>query len=370
MRLVYLSPLPWSSFEQRPHKFVRWFHARTQAPVLWIDPYPARFPKLEDFARMRRPVTTPQCVQSPPSWMRVVRLRVLPIEPLPALAHLNRFLWARLLVQITRFIESDKATIVFGKPSLLALQVLSHFPQHLTMYDAMDDFPSFHKGLAKRTMNKRECLLVTQVGVVWASSHKKHERLLQLRADVQLAPNGLDPASLPAPRVRATPQKPAVFGYVGTMAAWFDWNVVLALAKARPFDRIRLIGPLHGNPPTPLPTNVELLLPLPHAQALEAMNEFDVGLIPFRRSPLTDSVDPIKYYEYRALGLPVLSTEFGEMATRRGVRGVYLIKAIDDVSEAASKALADFVEPDKTFIREHSWDAIFETVKNTLFCRV
>ena len=43
------------------------------------------------------------------------------------------------------------------------------------------------------------------------------------------------------------------------------------------------------------------------------MAQFDVGLIPFLKNRLTDSVDPIKYHEYRALGLPVVSTSFGEM---------------------------------------------------------
>jgi hypothetical protein len=52
------------------------------------------------------------------------------------------------------------------------------------------------------------------------------------------------------------------------------------------------------------------------------VRRFAVGLIPFVRSRLTDCVDPIKYYEYRALGVPVLSTRFGEMANRSEADGV------------------------------------------------
>ena len=48
MRLVYLSPVSWHSFAQRPHELVRQFHAATQAPVLWVEPYPTRLPVLAD----------------------------------------------------------------------------------------------------------------------------------------------------------------------------------------------------------------------------------------------------------------------------------------------------------------------------------
>ena len=53
MRLVYLSPVPLASFAQRPHHFVQWFHERFDAPVLWIDPTPARLARWSDLRRLR-----------------------------------------------------------------------------------------------------------------------------------------------------------------------------------------------------------------------------------------------------------------------------------------------------------------------------
>lgn len=363
MRLVYLSPVQWSSFEQRPHKFVRWYHARRQAPVLWVDPYPARFPRFADLEKVRKRFANNNPMELPPPWMSVVHPYALPIEPIPGLAHLNRLLWASVVAEVSRFVGQDDAMIVIGKPSLLALQIQADFSQHPTMYDAMDDFPSFHKGMAGRAMSESERQLVSRAGTVWASSRKIHRRLSQQCNDVQLIPNGLDPTLLPVPRVRGTTSSPLVFGYVGTMADWFDWEIVVALALARPQDQVRLIGPLDVRPSMPLPANIDLRPPLPHALALQAMNTFDVGLIPFKRNLLTDSVDPIKYYEYRALGLPVLSTEFGEMANRQNTPGVFLIKVPSDVSEMALRAVAEPADPDPAFIHDHSWDAIFDAAE-------
>jgi hypothetical protein len=58
---------------------------------------------------------------------------------------------------------------------------------------------------------------------------------------------------------------------------------------------------------------VELHPPVAHDEALALAAGFDVGIVPFKDTPLTRCVDPLKYYEYRGLGLPVLATSFGEL---------------------------------------------------------
>src|SRR3546814_19042191 len=70
-----------------------------------------------------------------------------------------------------------------------------------------------------------------------------------------------------------------VFGYVGTIASWFDWDMVSALAEARPDGAIRLIGPVFPPPPRKLHGNVHLIPACGDAEALKAMAEFHVGLL-------------------------------------------------------------------------------------------
>ncbi|MBS7350060.1 MAG: hypothetical protein KIG95_07910, partial [Comamonas sp.] len=65
--------------------------------------------------------------------------------------------------------------------------------------------------------------------------------------------------------------------------------------------------------PPDLPSNVELRGPIAHESISGLMRTWHAGLIPFLKNELTQSVDPVKYYEYRACGLPILSTMFGEM---------------------------------------------------------
>jgi hypothetical protein len=365
MRLIYVSPVPWASFEQRPHKFVRWFHASRGAEVLWFDPYPTRLPTPADLARLRHGTLPP--APPVPAWLHVVRPRALPIEPLPVSGWVNRLLWADALARARAFAAGGPTLLVLGKPALFALQLVHALERCGTLYDAMDDFPAFYRGLSRWAMRCRERRLARRVDALWASSSALQQHWHGVRGDAQRVLNGLDAALLPTPRERRADAAPRVFGYVGTMAAWFDWSAIDALARARPLDRVRLIGPRFEPPPPGLPANVELLPPCDHAQALRAMNAFDVGLIPFKRNALTAGVDPIKYYEYRALGLPVLSSAFGEMQRRGDEAGVFLYDECPDgiassVAAAARAAcgVARTAEPEAGYAGRHAWSARFD----------
>lgn len=362
MRLIYLSPVPRASFSQRPHKFVEWFHQRSSAEVIWVDPYPTRFPRWRDLQhRQSGAQSLPSTATSVPAWLKVVGVSALPIEPLPFSGWLNGLLWRRLIARLRTFAAKGTSIIAIGKPSALALAVVERLTASRSIYDAMDDFPSFYSGLSRLAMRRREARLVQRVDAVLVSSSELRKRWSGARPDVQLVHNGLDVSVLPAARSRHRGERP-VFGYVGTIGAWFDWQWLSALAKARSADIVRLIGPQFVTPPEGLPRNIEILPPCTHAAALSAMRDFDAGLIPFKVNELTASIDPIKYYEYRALGLPVVSTDFGEMGLRTKAGGTFISRTADDIPQVVAAALLfrDDAATTRQFAAGNSWEARFD----------
>lgn len=363
MRLIYLSPVPWASFAQRPHKFITWFHANTGADVLWVNPYPTRFPWLSDFRRFGANVDSEH--NTNPNWLSVISPSALPIEPLPGSGIVNAMMWRSLLRGIDEFAQSKNCLLVIGKPSVLALSVLNRLKGCRSLYDAMDDFPAFYTGLSRRAMRWREALLVSKVDGVLASSTVIKRRWSQLGADVQLVQNGLDASVMPRFVGRQAPKGKKILGYVGTVATWFDWEWVIALAKTRPDDVVRLVGPVFCSVPNALPSNIELLPPCNHQTAIEAMQNFDIGLIPFKSNVLTASVDPIKYYEYRALGLPVISTDFGEMAFRGGELGTFISRGPQDINAVVKQALQHTTTIDavQKFRVCNTWEFRFDRAK-------
>lgn len=363
MRLVYLSPVPWSSFAQRPHKFVEWFHSATGGDVLWIDPYATRLPSLGDFRRLALQDSQNCC--NVPSWLQLIQPSALPIEPLPGSGWINSFLWTNVIDKAVAFTDQKYTLVAIGKPSLLALAVLKRLNLAVSVYDAMDDFPCFYSGLSRIAMRWREKRLIGRATHVFASATSLTLRWGRVRPDVQLVHNGLDANVLPPPKIVNLVKDRKIFGYVGTIGAWFDWEWITQLAVLRPNDLVRLIGPIFKPPSKKIPPNVEILPPCSHHDALIAMQEFDIGLIPFKKNDLTASVDPIKYYEYRALGLPVVSTDFGEMIFRRCEEGTFLSMGINDVADKVERALlyrAD-AEFTKHFIANNTWETRFAASK-------
>ncbi|WP_411392382.1 glycosyl transferase [Pseudomonas sp. MPB23] len=363
-RLVFLSPLPWHSFAQRPHKFVDWFRRRTGASVLWVDPYPTRFPRWSDLTRLRVSPVTAASSATPP-WLTVIKPGGLPIEPLPGSGWVNRFFWRQALSRIDEFVDGSPAWLVVGKPSVLAHLLLQRLHHCSSVYDAMDDFPAFYTGLSRDALARCEQRIAQRVDVIWASSSGLDAQWRRYRHEVCLVPNGLDLSATSAVKRSSKSSTRKIFGYVGTMAGWFDWDWVAALAEGRPNDEIRLIGPLFGTSRAQLPDNVVVLPACDHGAALRAMAEFDVGLIPFKKNVLTASVDPIKYYEYRALALPVISTDFGEMHCRSGLPGIFISHSLSDITVLAKAALQCGRDADeaRAFALQHSWDARFDAAK-------
>lgn len=360
MRLIYLAPLSWSSFAQRPHMFVRWFHEKYQCPVLWVNPYPTRFPQLSDFKRLG--VAPDVCATPIPDWLDIASPKSLPVEPLPGSQFVNSLLWSPLLKRLQEFAAQDDTLLAIGKPSALALKALDALPNCNSFYDAMDDYPQFYRGLSRSTFSQREQGVVQRVSTMAVSSTQLYKYWQARRSDVQLIRNGLMLDYFLPLVSRRINLPPPVFGYVGTIAHWFDWDWIINLAKLFPAACVRLIGPCYVSVPENLPRNIELLPACDHAAAIQAMRSFTVGLIPFRLDQLTASVDPIKFYEYRALGIPVVATAFGEMLQHQVQAGTFLSRSENDIANPMSAALVykDTDEQQMTFIAENSWAARFD----------
>ncbi|WP_234454637.1 glycosyl transferase [Pseudomonas sp. LAM2023] len=302
-------------------------------------------------------------VNSAPAWLTVLHPKSFPIEPLPGAGALNRWIWNDTLAAIQAFIEKGQCQIGIGKPSELALQVLAQHPTVSSIYDAMDDFPAFYRGLSRIAMSHREQKIAAQVTRISVSSTALADRFATYYSKLSLALNACAIETLPPPSTTTKNSEKPVLGYVGTIGHWFDWPLVFNLAEANPSMCIRLIGPVYTPPPRPLPRNIELLPACDHATAMKHMQEFTVGLIPFKLNELTTSVDPIKYYEYRALGLPVLSTSFGEMTLRDGLAGVFLMDKHADLSSLVKTAIVHNSKTDEMqeFREANSWEVRFDT---------
>lgn len=297
---------------------MHWAHAHWGCDILWLQPYPVRLPRWSDLHRFKRSHVTRQSLGPTwreASWLQVAQPFSLPLEPLSLGRLVLRHGQRELREQVQSLLADEHTWLAIGRPSGLAVDLCTAVGGRRVLYDVMDDMPHFNQGLSQGWMQHTHEQLLRQAELVWGSSRKLVQAMQgRTQQPALLVRNGTtlpDASTLPPRHHDAS--RPLVLGYVGTIASWFDWHSLLELARALPAARVEVYGPLECTPPEPLPNSVTLHGPIPHDQVFALMSRWDAGLIPFVRNTLTASVDPVKYYEYRACGLPVLSTMFGEM---------------------------------------------------------
>ncbi|WP_224786014.1 glycosyltransferase [Microbacterium caowuchunii] len=141
------------------------------------------------------------------------------------------------------------------------------------------------------------------------------------RDDVILLPNGCDPDRFSS---SSKAQGRTTVGYVGKIGERVDLELVIDTAKALPDVRFVFAGPVldaHYSPALASISNIELLGDVHYDDVPALLQSFDVGWVPHRVGRGEVGGDVIKTYEYRAAGLPALSTPIVG-AGERGLSGV------------------------------------------------
>lgn len=113
---------------------------------------------------------------------------------------------------------------------------------------------------------------------------------------------------------------PAV-GYVGTLDHRVDVDLLVHLAKARPSQRLVLVGRVDKEAAAQLSglPNVSQVGVVSPEEVPSVLRGLSVGLLPFAKTPFNASVYPLKLHEYMAMGLPVVSTDFAPLPQTGGL---------------------------------------------------
>ena len=154
------------------------------------------------------------------------------------------------------------------------------------------------------------------------------------RALLDPAPLDSEMAALPAPRIVFT-------GAVVAMK--LDFSLLAELARLRRGWSFALVGPIGpGEPNADISAltaepNIHLLGPRSYGELPDVLRAADAGLIPYTRNALTESIFPMKVYEYLAAGLPVVATPLPALA---GVADIATAPDAQGIAELLDEALA------------------------------
>lgn len=275
------------------------------------------------------------------------------LSPLVLPLHSNRFvraLNARLLrgvVRLTARRLGIENTLLWGYVPQAEV-LLDALRPSFVIYHCVDDIAAQER-VDSASFAAAEERFAARADLVLASAPSLTERMRKLSDNVRYAPNVADTELFATaldkgrvdPALEALPSPRLVF--TGAVAeAKLDFELLTVIARANPGWQIALVGPVGlGDPLTEVTAleaepNIHLLGARDYRQLPAILRGADAGLIPYRHSQLTDSIFPMKVYEYLAAGLPVVATALPALA---GVKEIELGDDADTFAAAIRRAL-------------------------------
>ena len=223
-----------------------------------------------------------------------------------------------------------------------------------------------------KSISKIEMKMLQESDIVFAISRNLINRKKSIRKDINYLPNGVELSNF----IKTKYKKPNVFKnsirkkciYVGAIGHWFDTELLKFCANKLKNIDFYIIGPIKKNLDIlDNNKNVYILGKRTYKDIPDYLYYSDVGIIPFKVNELTNSVSPIKLYEYMGVGLNVVSTNFKEMNYINSP--AYVAKNYDEFCEYIVKAIEDKDknrENNIKFAKENTWEKRFEEIKKYL----
>jgi glycosyltransferase involved in cell wall biosynthesis len=249
---------------------------------------------------------------------------------------LHFIFFPRLRVQIScfllwialKYLRVNKPIFIIYQPHNLAFakKLTSMFGKSLVCYDLTDDWSEFFNTFEswKQQFIESENLVIKQADIILAVSEKLFHKARSINSNTYYLPNAtnFNNFNRVAQNIEIAPQILRIpgprIGYVGKITPWrIDFDLIKFVAKSKPDWSIIMIGPIHPEAKDLVndlskSENIFILGPKNYYSLPEYMKGFDCCIIPHLIDPLTESMDPIKLYDYMATGKPVVATALTE----------------------------------------------------------
>ncbi|HVF09407.1 MAG TPA: glycosyltransferase [Abditibacteriaceae bacterium] len=260
-----------------------------------------------------------------------------------------------------------------------AVHMVGRMNERAVIYDITDDWAlASGSPTKKQLVEKQDRQSCQAADLVVVCSEALEQSRRELCKNILLLPNGVDVthyknvATSPGHKPSSWPSP--VFGYTGTLHSdRVDSTIVLALARAFPQGSVVLVGPgrLASADRHALESEKNVHLPgaVPYQQIPHVMAQFDVCITPHLETEFTESLNPIKLWEYLAAGKPIVSTNVAGFRSYSHL--CHIASGPQAFIEACRLALQENGDKKAARIAEaarHSWESRVDRLLEALQC--
>lgn len=352
--------VPWGWIKQRPH---------------FLAEELSKSYEIEVFYRKALRINKSDLKEKHTNSFKIREFISIPFSRLPFVKHLsfleviNKLLISKILLRL------HSAEIVWI-PSISIYKLLrSHIkPNQKIIYDCMDDEFEFGDDRNSKDYKEKRNLekeLVYRASLNFCSASHLAEVVSKRTGytlnDIKIINNAIE-----TPRVERVdiPQEieelldrvkslPNPILYVGTIAKWFDFELIKKTLEANKNLNFMLIGPSYVDIP-----KIEGLHHIGTVERKYIFHFMEIAkalVMPFNVTPLIESVNPVKLYEYIYTSKPVIAPLYGESLNFRPFVNLY--SSDDEFIELCNKSIQDgnkmieSKDKQKDFISNNTWTA-------------
>ena len=234
-------------------------------------------------------------------------------------------LW-KLVLRLTMWkMGFDSPIVWLSHPSMANL--IKSFRGKLLIYHVVDEYKGYCCVSVNTTRRKQlealEPQMLNKADMVIVVSKNLLESKLPFNKHTYLVPNGVDYEAYdralqsdgPLPSDIARLPGP-VIGYSGLISARLDLGLLQHIASSHPDWSVALMGVVKDNHCAVELRRLKKMRNVYFLGTKEVdhipcyLKAFDICLVPYRLSEETQNADPLKLYEYMAVGKPIVTTSF------------------------------------------------------------
>ena len=304
---------------------------------------------------------------------------VLPFRYVKPINMFNEWLRLRSIRGALKKLSATKPVLWIYSPD--AGRIVGKFGESFSLYYCADDWAASDQWWNRaEDIRARENELGAKVDMIVGTSTKIVRRWSENHCHTMFVSNGADVGSFKQARENSLkiPEdlrklaRPRI-GYVGFVDGRFDTRLYESAAAAHPEWSFVIVGPLSEGKVDlsrlrQMP-NVHFLGSRTRAELPAYLKGFDVCTIPYVRNELSNSIFPLKLFEYLAAGRPVVATPLPELLPF--VNHLRMGETPDQFRRALELSLTDPLElVSEEFLEANSWDVKAEHLWNTIISNI
>ncbi len=285
----------------------------------------------------------------------------------------NQFFVKNKLIRQIKKLGIKNPIIIVGSAHILP--IIDSIKSSKIIYHCSDDytvissFPKSFPEIEKKLIKKCDLIVATADELMNAKKH--------LNKNIVSIPNGANiehffktQTSLKVPQDISKYHNP-IIGYIGSVFQWLDIDWIKYAAEKCPKYDFVFIGPISIDiSELKKYSNIHFLGPRPYEDLPKYMKLFKVAVIPFVIDEVTLKASPIKFYEYLASGIPIVSTELPDLMKFSDVSNLakgkeeyvnFIKLALENENE---KSMKNRMEISKNYSWEYRFETLIKEIKN------